>query len=135
MQPFAQRVAKQLPAIDKPLFGSAEDIPQVLIAQGTFLRIPPVTAPTFIHELLKHCLDRAVSAILPLGRDELYPLAQARPLFSEYGVAVWLPEISVLAGVAVLENPPKGVALHISPEGVFAYADSGEEKALCCIAD
>lgn len=135
MRPFAQRVAKLLIASYRPLFGSAEDVPDVLLNQGNFLQIPPVTKPTFMHELLKHCLDKGVAAVLPLGMEELHPLAEVRPLFAEYGVDVWVPELSELADTLIVENPPSGLPLTVLPTGVYTQSDIGEEVALCCIAD
>lgn len=152
MRPFAHRVAKKLSTACIPLFGSAEEIPYVLINGGNFTTIPPANAPAFIHEVLKICLDREISAVIPLGAQELYPMAEARQLFSEYGVDIWVPPVTVLAGLPIFENPPKELPLTIlsggrviaggnvgqqveSLSGVFTSSDSGEEWALCCIAD
>jgi len=152
MRPFAQRVAKLLPVTYTPLFGSAEDVPDVLITQGKFLRIPPVNTPVFIHEVLKKCLDKEISAVIPLGIEELYPMAEARPLFSEYGIDIWVPDVAELANLPIIENPPKQLSLIVLAEGraingggldkvgegvsgIFTRSDSGDELALCCIAD
>lgn len=152
MQPFAQRVAKRLPAAYVPLFGSAADVPQVLIDGGNFLRIPHPNAPAFVHEVLKRCLDREISVVIPLGIQELHPMAEARPLFSEYGIDVWVPAVNTLTQLPVIENPPKQMPLVILSadtvivgkrvnrqfdglSGVFTPSDSGDEMALCCVAD
>jgi len=135
MRAFAQRVARRLPASYKPLFGSAEEVPQVLLDQGNFCSLLPVTAPAFLHQLLKVCLDRQVAAILPLGIEELYPIAEARSLFSEYGVEVWLPDAATLASIPIIENPPKQLRLKLTEEGVFTPSDSGNELALCCVSE
>ncbi len=152
MRPFAQRVAKMLPVTYRPLFGSAEDVPNVLINQGNFLRIPQVNTPVFVHEVLKKCLDNEISAVIPLGIEELYPLAEARLLFLEYNIDIWVPDVTVLANLPVIQNPPKQLALIVLAgssmiadgstdkrfeglSGVFTPSDSGDELALCCIAD
>lgn len=152
MRPFAQRVAKLLPVTYTLLFGSAEDVPNILIDNGNFVRIPHANTPIFIHEVIKKCLDREISVVIPLGVEELYPLAKGRPLFSEYGIEIWVPDVNVLANLSVVENPPKQLTLIVLAEGrsipdgnadkrfeglsgVFTPSDSDDELALCCIAD
>lgn len=150
MRPFAQRVAKRLPNTYNPLFASAEDVPYVLINGGNFLKIPDADTAAFIHEVLKRCLDREISTVIPLGIQELYPMAEARQLFSEYGIDVWVPNVTALAELPIIENPPKQLPLIVLSEGhdigggnvdlrfhdlsgVFTPSDAGEELALCCI--
>src|SRR5690606_24006306 len=105
-----------------------------------------------IHEMIKRCLDREISVVLPLGVDEMYPLAEARPLFSEYGIEIWVPDVNLLADLPIIENPPKQLTLIVLAQGrpiangnasmrfeglsgVFTPSDSGDELALCCIAE
>lgn len=151
-RPFAQRVAKFLQAQHMVLFGSAEEFPEVLLRSGNYLRIPAVTAPVFVHEILKVCLDNGIETLIPLGEHELYPMAKARQLFSEYGISVWIPEETELQSLAVIKNPPKqlpllllcdgralsephGNELHGTLSGVFTARAPGGGLALCCIAD
>lgn len=152
IRPFAQRIARTLPEAYRPFFGSAEDIPSVLLNRDNFLRIPQVNEPVFIHEVLKRCLDNGIVSVIPLGIDELYPLAEARPLFSEYGIEIWVPDVTALAELPVIPNPSKQLPLVLLCDGmaitdgnrdrrfeglsgVFTPSDSGDELALCCIAD
>jgi|SRR5690606_6471921 len=151
-RPFAQRVAKFLPDKYTPLFASADEMPSVLISGGSFVQIPPAQAPSFLHQVLKTCLDHGVSDVIPLGAGELYPMAQALPLFLEYGIDVWVPHTEVLTALPLIENPPrqlplqllhKGKKLNGEPtvdagedlSGVFILSDDGEGWALCCVAD
>ncbi|WP_143053828.1 ATP-grasp domain-containing protein [Parapedobacter koreensis] len=156
MRPFAQRVANQLSERQRKhvLFGSSEEMPQVLLRLDNYLKIPQVSTAAFAHEMLKTCLDKHVAILIPLGVDELYPLAEARQLFSEYGITICVPSPTELAELAIIENPPKQLPLlllhHGRPvvadqeqaigqygtlSGVFSPADSGDELALCCVAD
>ncbi|WP_139378635.1 hypothetical protein [Parapedobacter luteus] len=154
-QPFAQRVANRLPAGQRQhmVFGSADGMPQALLSLENYLEIPKANAPAFAHEMLKICLDRNISALIPLGVNELYPLSEARQLFSEYGIAVWVPALAELAAVAVIKNPPKQLPLLLlldgkiaepptvgdksygTLSGVFTQLESGDELALCCVGD
>ncbi|WP_257669066.1 hypothetical protein [Parapedobacter tibetensis] len=152
-RPFAQRVARELSSPKQQvLFGSADEVPDVLLRTGNYLRIPHPSMPVFVHELLKICLDSEVDILIPMGKNELYPLAKARPLFAEYGVEVWVPDVADLAGLVIIESPPRKLPLlvvsdgvvvtgpeagkrHGTLSGVFIPSDSGDEMALCCIAD
>lgn len=151
-RPLAQRVAKLLPAGPRILFGSSDEVPDVLLRTGNYLRIPRADAAAFVHEVLKICLDREVATLIPLGADELYPMAEARLLFDEYGIAVCVPEKARLTDLVVIENPPRQLPLLVLHDGrpihdadgagqydglsgVFTPSDSGDEWALCCIAD
>lgn len=88
--------------------------------------------------------------MIPLGIEELYPLAEARPLFSEYNIDIWVPDVTTLANLPMIENPPKQLRLMVLNEGrviaggrtdkqfeglsgVFTPSDAGDELALCCI--
>ena len=152
-RPFAQRVAKQLlPPEANVLFGSADEVPAVLLNTGNYLRITHPKMPAFAHEMLKICLDHVVDVLIPLGRDELFPLAEARQLFAEYGIAIWLPDVVDLAELTIIENPPRQLPLLLlrdgvpvadtidaqqygSLSGIFSVSDEGGELALCCIVD
>lgn len=151
-RPFAQRVAKLLPAAQPVLFCAADELPEVLLRSGNYLRAPRADSPAFVHEMLKICLDNNVKTLIPLGSNELYAMAEARQLFSEYGIAIWVPEVIDLAELAVIENPPRQLPLLLlhkgntvtgaredeqydTLSGVFTPSDSGDELALCCIAD
>lgn len=151
-RPFAQRVAKLLPAQQTVLFCAADEMPDVLLRAGNYFKAPRADTPAYVHEMLKVCLDNEIGTLIPLGENELYLMAGARPLFLEYGIAVWIPEAVDLAELAIIANPPRqlpllvlynGVAIagdHESERydalsGIFTRSDSGDELALCCIAD
>ncbi|WP_353184116.1 hypothetical protein [Parapedobacter lycopersici] len=154
-QPLAQRLARQLPATHRVVFGAADEMPEVLLRSGNYVRIPQADSPAFAHEMLKRCLDSHVEVLIPLGKYELKPLLEAKLLFNEYGIRVLLPEQALFDQLMLFENPPAQLPLHILENGqplnhatvdiagpmdtglsgVFVLSDSGDEAALCCIAD
>ncbi len=151
-RPFAQRVAKLLSAQRVVWFGAADEIPDVLLRMDSYLKIPRADAQAFAHEILKICLDHEIEILIPLGEHELYPMAEARQLFSEYGIAIWVPGVAQLAELPVIGNPPRQFPLMVlchgtvvvgahggerygALSGVFTQSDSGGELALCCVAD
>lgn len=151
-RPFAQRVARHLPAGQRIVFGAADEMPEVLLHNGNYVRLPSPRSSTFAHEMLKICLDRQVATLIPLGKLELGRLMEARILFEEYGVQLLLPERRALETLVVIENPPAQLPLMVlengvpitdhaagrmdaALSGVFTQSDSGDEIALCCVVD
>ena len=114
-RPLAQRVSKLLASKYAVVYGSSEIFPDVLL-KGDYRKIPTGLNPTFAHELLKLCLDEGCRFILPLGKQELAALHQARVLFSEYGVNVLIPEN--IDEMLILENPEQGLPLQVFNDGV-----------------
>src|SRR3546814_15602118 len=88
-RPFAQRVGKLLQTHYKVQFGSADEVPQVLLQTGNYIQFPGVDTAAFEHELLRSCLDNRIDVVIPLGAKEIDLLARAQQLFAEYGIAVW----------------------------------------------
>lgn len=137
LKPFAQRVAKLLKDCTV-VFGTADEIPDILLRTANYVAIPSDNKHTYVHEVLKTCLDRRVDVLLPLGLYELRPIAEAKALFSEYGIAIWVPDTPSLVELAIIENPPRELQLVVLSDengplsGVFARSDTGDELALCC---
>ena len=152
-RPLAQRLARQLPEGKEVLFGAADEMSDVLLRTGHYVRLPGAKSPAFAHEMLKICLDYGVSLLLPLGREEQLALLEAKILFEEYGIAVLLPEKSVFDVVPRFEDPSVGLPFLILEKGrlvgqyheryegtdagfsgVFVQSDSGQELAFCAIS-
>lgn len=151
-RPFAQRVARQLPAGQRIVFGAADEMPEVLLQSGNYIRLPNARSSAFAHEMLKICLDRQLTKLIPLGKQELGRLMEAKVLFEEYGMQLLLPERHAMETLMVIENPPAQLPVMVlenglpigdhtasrmdaALSGVFTQSDSGDEIALCCIAD
>lgn len=147
-RPFAQRIARQLPASLPALFASADEIPELLLNSGQYIRIPHGSSPSYAHELLASCLDNAVTCCLPLGLEEMTSVAEAKQLFMEYGITPLVPDKKQLLQMEVIRNPPKtvefdvlanGISLltnesldaHADLSGVIAF-DSFSKKQLIC---
>lgn len=113
-RPFAQRVSKLLSFKYTVLFGSSEVFPDVLLKTG-YRKIPTGRNPTFAHELLKLCLDEGCQFVLPLSKQELAGLHQARVLFAEYGIHVLIPES--LEETTGVEDPAPGLLLQVFNKG------------------
>ncbi|MGV3763247.1 hypothetical protein [Parapedobacter sp.] len=151
-RPFAQRVGKLLPGRYEVRFGSADEIPQVLLQTGNYIQFRGVDTAAFEHELLRTCLDNEIDVVVPLGEREIDLLAHAQQLFTEYGVAVWIPDavyggrptllrdperrlplVLLDHGVTVAGEPQEGQSASLS--GVFTRPSPSEPLVHCCIAE
>lgn len=148
-RPLAMRIAKKLTGNFDIVYASSEAIPELLLKSGNYSKIPAGLLPTYAHELLKLSLDQQVDYVLPLGMAEWAPLSEAKVLFEEYQISVLIPELEVLEGLNIIENPPadlpylliaKGYNLldsknyGISSDGLYVSSDSGEDLALVCVS-
>jgi hypothetical protein len=68
---------------------------------GDFMPLPPMPgllvlpsplSPSYLNELLKCCLAEGINGIVPLRRSEVQALIGAKALFSEYDIAIFLPD-------------------------------------------
>lgn len=73
------------------VFASTEEISN--ITDKRFIKIPSVNSASFIHELLKLCLDLGIEEVYPLNKDEIIELSQSKLLFEEYNIKIICPEI------------------------------------------
>src|SRR5690606_18775062 len=93
-RPLGLRVSKlltELFVVDK---ATSDEIPSVL--QQTYSAIPRGANPVYAHELLKLALDKSCQYVLPLGKDEIYALAETSVLFEEYGIRILCPSKELL---------------------------------------
>jgi hypothetical protein len=72
-------------------FASDKDMP--VMYEKRFLKIPSADSPSFIHEVLKICLDYQIKEIYPLMRNEIIELSASRQLFEEFGIILVIPSI------------------------------------------
>ena len=149
-RPFAQRVGKLLQPRYEVLFGSADELPHVLLQVGGYMWLPDAGTAAFEHELLTSCLDNGIDVVVPLGEDEVGLLARAQPLFAEYGIALWMPDTMHPEEVRLMHDPDRRLPLLVldrgvavagdqqqahppTLSGVFAQPNPGEGLQLCCI--
>jgi len=99
---------------------------------------------------LKVCLDNQVQYVLPLGKLELAPLAEAKVLFAEYGIQILVPDMAVLKDLLYFEEPNRAFDLRLLAQGVdlishqilgpehysglYVLSDSQEEFSLVLVA-
>lgn len=138
---FTQRVAK-LFAEKNVVFADSKPIPTPFLNTGKYVAIPSPDKSSYVHEVLKVCLDLSINKVLPLGKDEHLPLAKSRVLFEEYGIVILLPDLENLESIPKFINPSRSNCSEIIlreqvPEdfgffGVFA-ANEDREWSLCCV--
>lgn len=114
-RPLAQRVKQLVEHLFDVHFATCEEIPSILAKNYT--SIPTGSNPTFAHEVLKLSLDLGIDYILPLGKQELLPFAEAKILFEEYAIEVLVPSKDKLEELFILENPNKEMGLDVFIDG------------------
>lgn len=153
IRPLAQHAARQLQQEGYAvIFGAADGMPDVLLRSGNYVDLPRIESQAYVHGMLKTCLDRQVNMLIPLGRQELGRLTEAKTLFGEYGIAILSPGQEVLETLVIMDDPPGQLPVVILHEGralndptagrmderlsgVYVRSDSGEDVALCCVGD
>ncbi len=150
-RPFAQRLGKLLQAEHTVQFGSAEEIPFVLLQTGRYVQFPGISTGAFEHGLLRICLDNSIDVLIPLGEEEIDLLVRAKQLFAEYGIAIWGPDAADPGQLTLIKNPGRHLPLLVFDHGIAVVGETGSEQpstlsgvftplasgelALCCIAD
>lgn len=138
---FSQRVAKLFPEEDL-FFADSSPIPAPFIKSGRYISIPSPEKASFVHEILKACLDLSINKLLPLKETELMPLAKNSALFEEYGIVILVPGFESLNNIPKLINPTRTNCNELIVKqsvydksgiyGVFKKGDQGE-LTLCCL--
>lgn len=70
------------------LLGDYVELPGIMLQSGALIKLPDPAASSYIHEMLALCLDKNISAILPLTTSERQLLKEAQQLFTEYGITI-----------------------------------------------
>ena len=73
---------------DDVLLGDHLDLPEIMIRSGKMLKLPNPQDPSYPHQMLALCLDRAIDKIYALRKKEAEQLLNAKTLFSEYGIGI-----------------------------------------------
>ncbi len=142
LSPEAYRL-KRILNIKEVVFADQSPLPR--IPGNDSLVIPSYTSPSFVHEVLKGCLDLGITKIYPLKPGEVIELSKARYLFLEYNVMLIIPSDDWLknnnqlfkgsgSNITVLEDgkPAAGDALPgnlsiYKETGIFAWATNGQK--------
>ena len=138
---FSQRVAKLFPEMDL-FFADSKPIPTPFVKSGKYISIPSPEKASFVHEVLKVCLDLSIDKLLPLNDSELMPLAKSSALFEEYGIMILVPEVERLKNIPKIINPtratcPELIVKHptLNDQGISGVFKTGTEGELilCCL--
>ena len=73
-------------------FASDMDIP--VLTGKRFLKIPSTASLSFVHEVLKVCLDHQILEVYPLLHDEIVELSNSRQLFEEFKIKLIIPSVN-----------------------------------------
>ena len=88
LSPEAYRLQRIL-NIQDAVFADGTELP--LFSSIKSVVLPAYSSASFVHEMLKSCLDLGISHVYPLKFGEVIELSKARELFSEYGVSLMIP--------------------------------------------
>lgn len=87
------------------------------IANSLSIVLPPHTSSSFVHEMLKSCLDLGITRVYPLNLGEVLELAKARTLFSEYDIFLIIPSDSWLES-SFRQNALRGDLITVLEHGL-----------------
>lgn len=142
ISPEAYRLQRVLDRKDI-VFSDEVPLPHIPGTRSTVL--PHHETASFVHELLKACLDLGISRVYPLNLGEVLELSKARTLFTEYGIILMIPSenwlrdhasksygrleyISVIEHGKLLAGSNFPHSLPLAGEtGVFTWATIGQE--------
>ena len=86
------------------VFADFIELPHLTRSGRNFVKIPKGNSASFAHQILDLALNEGIIKILPLYADEIFPLAESRQLFLEYGISVIVPNINWFEGQSLIQN-------------------------------
>lgn len=85
----AQSHAKAYPEANI-IFADSNPVPEVLVKMGKYIQLPNPSSSSFIHILLKYCLDYNADILVLLSPRELEIISSQKQLFEEYNIQlIW----------------------------------------------
>lgn len=72
----------------KFILGDFHDLPEFMLADKSMYQLPHPSSTSYVHEMLKFCLDKEVSVIFPLHNEEIQQLNDAQQLFGEFDIEI-----------------------------------------------
>jgi hypothetical protein len=73
---------------DDIILGDFMELPELMLKTGKMLKLPNPESGSYSHQMLTLCLDKNISTIYPLQKEEQGLLAEAKQLFEEYGIEI-----------------------------------------------
>ena len=114
LSPEAYRLQRILDIKDV-VFSDETALPQ--IPNSLSIVLPPHTSSSFVHEMLKSCLDLGITRVYPLNLGEVMELTKARTLFSEYDIFLIIPS-DLWLQINIRSNSLKGENVTVLEHGV-----------------
>lgn len=102
---YAYQLERMIHGAEKVFFADSADLPQFMLKDRKFIRIPAGSSSSFAHELLTACLDHNIEKVFVLRRAEIKALAEAKVLFAEFGIEAMVPPLSVLDELEMKGRP------------------------------
>lgn len=142
LSPEAYRLQRVL---EFPDIVFSDEIPVPHIPGTRSIVLPEHSSASFVHELLKACLDFGISRVYPLNLGEVLELSKARTLFSEYSIILMIPSefwltdhagkrFGRLEHISVIENGKLLAGTNLPPDlplseetGIFTWATIGQK--------
>ena len=114
LSPEAYRLQRILDIKDV-VFADVRTIPKIPNSRSIVL--PPHTSSSFVHEMLKSCLDLGITRVYPLNLGEVIELSKARTLFSEYNIFLIIPSDNWLES-SFRQNALRGDHITVLEQGL-----------------
>lgn len=132
LSPEAHRLKRTL-NISDVVFADESLLPHIPGSQSAI--IPSSASASFVHEVLKTCLDLSITKVYPLKRGEVIELSKARSLFLEYDITLIIPSDDWLKknmhiikssadNIIVMENGELTAGAAI-PDSIFIKKETG----------
>lgn len=126
LSPEAYRLQRILNTEDV-VFADETELP--FFSNRLSLVLPAHTSSSFVHEMLKSCLDHQISHVYPLKWGEILELSKARDLFYEYGVVLMIPSEHWIKGINH-QSSEKAENITVIENGKVLAGNSPTDNAL-----
>lgn len=74
------------------ILGDYHDLPGFMLSDN-LIKLPDPASVSYAHQLLSLCLDNSIGLVYVLDDNEAHQLAEAKQLFTEYGIQINTDEI------------------------------------------
>lgn len=74
------------------LLGDYEPLPELMVNTGRMIRLPDPATASYLHQMLKLCLDKGINTIYARRQQERLLLAEGEQLFNEYNIRLILTD-------------------------------------------
>jgi hypothetical protein len=75
---------------DTVILGDYLELPEFMVRSGAMIHLPNPSSVSYNHQMLALSLDKGFNGIYPLREEEAALLQEARQLFKEYNIDIYL---------------------------------------------